>query len=174
MTTPTHSKSFWSTFPGIATAVGGFLTAVAGFIAALTGAGMLGPHDPGGGTTPTTVVTAAPATTQPPVNTTTQAPTRDDRAAVELVYTGDNYGCDIQVIVNIGGQTAQPTGSSYVMDNVPTGVQRYTIRGVIGCASLGGQCTASGSGSVSVSDGASYRVTWLLTATGRCTVTLAE
>lgn len=178
MSTSTPRKSFWSTLPGIATAVGGFLTAVAALVAALTGAGFLGPHDQGGrGTTPSAVATAAPVTTIAPTAVSTpqegQPGGGGDRAEVQLVYPGDNYGCVLQMIVNIGGQTAYPNGSSFTMENVPTGVQRYSIRGTISCQTVG-HCTATGSGSVSVSDGVSYTVNWLNTAVGRCTVTLSE
>jgi hypothetical protein len=163
MSTKQPRKSFWTTIPGIITGTTAFLTAIAGLIAALSSVGLIGgkpnPENFGsyqtGGQSPV-VTTAAPAARN---------------ADVDLVYLGDNYGCNLQIVVNIGGQTAQPTGNRYTISNVPVGDQHYTVRGTITCATVG-QCAASGSGNLTVMDGAEYDVVWLNTAVGRCDVTL--
>jgi hypothetical protein len=96
-----------------------------------------------------------------------------DRTSIDLVYTGDNLGCLLQLIVQIGRQTVQPTGNRFTVRNVQTGVQQYAIRGSISCVSAG-VCTATGSGRIDVVDGHNYFVRWLNTAVGACDVTLNE
>jgi hypothetical protein len=162
MTTP--KRSFWSTMPGLLTAAGGFVTAAAGLIAALASLGLSGKPDEPSRPPVTAVATPAP----PPVKEVVDEPPQD---TIDLVYRGDNLGCMIYVVVDVGGQTAQPTGSRFTMTNVPDGVQHYTLRGTINCTQAG-VCEASGSGSVNVVDGGEYYVTWLNTSVGRCGVTL--
>jgi hypothetical protein len=171
MTPTNESRSFWSTMPGILTAVGTVVTAIATLIGALAAAGVLGR-----GTTSTAGTAVAPVASQPannerPTTTTTSPKPAVDRGSIDLVYTGDNLGCVLTINVRIGGQTVQPTGNRYTVRNVATGSQQYSIQGTISCTAAG-VCNASGSGVVDVIDGGSYFVRWLNTSVGRCDVTL--
>jgi hypothetical protein len=67
----------------------------------------------------------------------------------------------------------QPTGNQYAVRDVQTGAQQYNISGSISCATAG-VCNASGSGTVNVTEGRTYLITWLNTAVGGCDVTLHE
>jgi hypothetical protein len=94
-------------------------------------------------------------------------------ASIDLVYTGDQYGCVLNLVVEVGAQTVQPSGSRFTVRNVQPGVQQYEVRGSISCATIG-NCAANGSGVVDVTDGDQYYVTWLNTTVGGCDVTLNE
>ncbi|WP_076825181.1 hypothetical protein [Frankia sp. CcI49] len=169
------------------------VTAIGTLIGGLGAAGAFG----GGRRSPVTVspvanqptVTATPATdppvspspttpptTRPPRTTTTPAtesstPSTRQRASIRLVYEGDVFGCGLRLAVHVGGQTVFPSGPSYVMENVRTGEQEYSVQGTISCPTAG-FCQASGTGTIDVVDGESYRVGWLNVAVGTCTVTL--
>ena len=95
------------------------------------------------------------------------------RASIDLVYDDQGLGCNLQLVVKVGSQSVQPTGSRYAMRHVETGLQSYTVRGGIACPTLG-VCTASGSGRIDVAEGRSYVVSWLNTGIGSCEVSLNE
>lgn len=105
---------------------------------------------------------------RPPAN----EPQANERGEVNLVYTGDTFGCSLRLTVKIGDQSAFPEGNSYVMRNVELGLTEYSVRGAISCTSLG-NCEATGSGTIDVDDGSSYHVSWLNTSVGHCDVTIA-
>lgn len=56
---------------------------------------------------------------------------------------------------------------------MPSGVQRYTMQGVVNCQTIG-NCTAAGSGVIDVFDGATYAVIWQNTGYGTCSLTLSS
>jgi serine/threonine protein kinase len=92
-------------------------------------------------------------------------------ANITVVYTGDMYGCNLVLNMNVGGRTFHPTGSSYAVSTVPAGVQNYAINGTISCRTIG-RCTASGSGSLNILEGKTYDVMWHNTSYGQCNVQL--
>ena len=153
------SPSFWSTLPGLLTAIAGVLTAIATLVGALVAAGVIGPRPPA--PTPNPTSGPAPSSTSP----------SPAEASINVAYTGDPLGCLLQLSIRIDGQTAQPTGTQYTITNVPTGVQPYDIRGAISCTAAG-VCQANGSGQIDVADGRTYFISWLNTAVGACAVTL--
>jgi hypothetical protein len=178
MTTGEPDKSFWSTGAGVLTAVAAFVTAIATLIGALAAAGVF-EGDPGPkkqeqvAAGPDSNSSGSQRTPQiDPVVGASNGGADPDRVSVDLVYAGDYYGCSLQFTVDIGGQTAHPTGNRFTIKNVPTGPQSYAIQGGITCASVG-SCAATGSGVVDVAEDAEYNVTWLNTAYGQCDVTLA-
>ncbi|CUU59916.1 hypothetical protein Ga0074812_13340 [Parafrankia irregularis] len=120
---------------------------------------------------PTTPPTTRPARTTAPAPAESSAPSTRQRASIRLVYEGDVFGCGLQLAVRVGGQTVFPSGRSYVVENVRTGEQEYSVQGTISCPTAG-FCQASGTGTIDVVDGESYRVGWLNVAVGTCTVTL--
>lgn len=79
--------------------------------------------------------------------------------SVQLVYTGDQYGCSLPITVTIGGRTFQPQGNAMSLPNVPLGEQNYTIQGNIMCPGVG-NCTAYGEGSIDVYPNATFYVGW--------------
>jgi hypothetical protein len=164
------STSFWKTAPGIITAVAGFLTAVAALVGALAAAGVIGPSS----SPQTSTASAEPPTTSPTTTFDTPAPApppEPERAAVDLVYTGDQYGCALHLTIQIGEQTVIPTGSRFTVRNLLLGPQDYSVRGTISCPAAG-VCSADGAGVIDVADGSEYYVSWLLTTTGGCDVAL--
>jgi hypothetical protein len=183
-TAPTNgATSFWKTLPGILTAVAAFVTAVGTLIGALAAAGALDRgQQPAAGSAsvpaPSSSTTAAP---EPPPTVVPGPPTAVPApqtsavalASIDIVYTGDQYGCVLNLVFEVGGQTVQPSGSRFPVRNVQPGVQQYEVRGSISCATLG-NCAANGSGVVDVNDGDEYYVTWLNTSIGGCDVTLNE
>jgi hypothetical protein len=159
-------------------AVTAFISAVAALLAALTAAGLLGGDDEG---SPTTLATAAAPTTGPttasePVVTTAATsppPTAAPRAQVTLFYPGDLEGCGLSIEVTIGDRSFLPIGTSYVAQDVQSGLQRYGVQGTIVCP-LSGQCQASGTGTVDVAEGRTFTVGWVVSAFAACTVTLSQ
>lgn len=173
-------KSFWANLPVVVKAFAGLLTAAAALIAALSAAGVFESDEPSTTNAPATPITAAPlpaATAAPvaPIATAgpaaTPAPVTAERASIEIVYTGDEFGCNLPITVQIGDQTAQPTGNRYTMTNVMTGLQNYAISGTIACFTLG-ECRATGSGLIDVVANGSYLVVWQQLDVFTCQVTL--
>lgn len=181
-TTPAGgSTSFWRTLPGLLTALAALLTAIGTLVAALATAGFFDTAANGSGPTapPVTSTSEAPPPEPPPEPTQESSPepppepatVAADLAAIDLVYSGDAYGCVLQITVDVGGRSAQPTGNRFTMREVPTGPQDYAISGTISCA-VAGFCTASGEGVIDVVDGRSYSVSWQNTGIGQCRVSL--
>lgn len=79
MANTSDSKSFWTTLPGIITAVAGLITAVGGLIAGLAAAGVIGGASPTPAPPPTDTpvpeITSTPTPTPTPVITPTPTPT---------------------------------------------------------------------------------------------------
>ena len=168
------STSFWKTVPGILTAVGGFLTAVAALIGALAAAGVIGPNASPSPVSPSsppaTGSTAAPSS---PTDSPEPPEPEPELASIDLVYTGDQYGCTLHLTVQVDGQTVLPSGNRFTIRNLPKGVQDYSIRGTISCLTVG-SCTATGSGAIEVVVGHTYYVSWLNTTAGGCDVALNQ
>lgn len=92
-------------------------------------------------------------------------------ATITIVYTGDLYNCSLQLGMNIGGISFVPLSNSFVVYNVPVGLQQYNISGTIGCPMIG-TCTAGGVGQINVVPGGTYMVQWGNTAYAQCAVQL--
>ncbi len=167
---------------GVAT-FAGLITAIAGLIGALAAVGVFeddsqslaqspsltttqveSPSVQGKTQTATTLATSVPS---PPL-TTQREPIR---AAINLTYAGDLDGCGLLLSVEIGDQAFVPTGNNFVATNVLVGQQDYVVTGSIVCPTAG-QCEASGSGVIDVSEGRSFAVEWLAAAFAQCTVVL--
>ena len=101
-------------------------------------------------------ITLAPElpTSRPPVTTGT--------TDIKLQFVpADNqfnqYGCSLQIGVNIGGTSANPTSNPYTIQNVPLGRQNYQITGQVACSLFGGQvCEAQGRGMITVDKDGTY------------------
>jgi Trypsin-like peptidase domain len=98
---------------------------------------------------------------------------KPDTANISLRYIGDYAGCVLQLDVKIGNKSFMPYSSFYQVTGVPTGEQKYTIRGKIQCT-LAGWCNAFGSGTLDIEDSALYDVGWRNTGMGTCSVTLVR
>ena len=90
---------------------------------------------------------------------------------ITIAYTGDMFGCNLQLSINIGGVQFVPLSNSYLVANIPVGLQNYTISGNIACA-LAGSCAAGGTGQINVVPGGTYLVQWANTSYAQCTVQL--
>jgi len=162
--TPPERTSFWKSTAGLLTALATFIAAVGTLIGALAAAGVLHPSS----STSSSPTSSSPTSSSP---TSSSPPPRVDFVSIDLVYLGDRLGCTLNLIVQVGKQSAQPFGNRYTMHDVETGTQNYEIRGAITCPTVG-RCDAHGSGSVDVAEGRSYNITWLNTSLGSCDVTL--
>jgi hypothetical protein len=90
---------------------------------------------------------------------------------ITVAYQGDLYGCGLQLAMNIGGVQFVPMSNSFLVTNVPVGIQQYSISGTIACPAVG-SCTAGGSGQINVVPGGTYLVMWSNSAYAQCTVQL--
>jgi hypothetical protein len=174
-------QPFLKTTTGVLTAAGTFIAAMAGLIGALTAAGIFDQGStptpvPQGtsNTIPTTLAEQPQSSSQQPSPSPAPIPSpSSNRASINLVYQDDSRGCALQLVVQVGSQSVEPTGNVYSMSNVETGVQQYAIGGVITCSITPGACYAQGTGSVDVAEGRTYYVTWQGTDDG-CYVALTE
>ena len=109
------------------------------------------------------------ATTPPPTGTTD----------IKLQFVADTlfnqYGCGLQIGVNIGGTSANLTSNPYTIHNVPLGRQNYQITGQVVCSLIPDPplCVAEGRGMITVDKGDTY--TLQLQPDGKtCQVTLVK
>ena len=100
--------------------------------------------------------------TPPPTNTT----------GIYIGYTGDTYGCLLPITITIGGQSFQPQGNWFYIENIPAGNQAYQISGQVQCG-IYGTCNAYGEGYLNVQPGVGYYIGWQNTAVGQCSIWLA-
>ncbi len=91
--------------------------------------------------------------------------------SINLNYGGDLYACVLQLQVQVGPTTANPTSNPYSMNNVPLGRQNYIIGGQIACPYTGA-CVARGQGTINVDEGSAFNILWSNTAVGQCQVSL--
>ena len=103
---------------------------------------------------------------------TVQQPVQPQTTAVTIAYSGDYYGCQLPLNMQIGGVSFVPQGNYYQVGGVPLGVQQYAISGQIMCPAIG-SCQASGSGSLDIQPNQTYFVAWQNTTYGGCTVVLS-
>lgn len=86
------------------------------------------------------------------------------------------YGCSLQIGVNIGGSSANPSSNPFTVQNVPLGRQNYQITGQVACSLYGGQvCVAQGRGTITVDEGGTYGLQLSPIVPGKpCEVTLVK
>lgn len=151
---------------GVATAV---LTAVILFYIGIDKSGK--PIGPGPAQSPP--VQTTPTGTTPPTNT-PPPPPEPTTASINLVYysQGNDYGCQLPIIVEIAGQTFQPMSNHYTASDLPIGRQSYRISGQINCPY--GSCMVDGTGTIKVQEGETYAVRWQNTDYGKCKVWLQK
>ena len=118
-----------------------------------------------------------PQPTQQPLQQPTQAPViqqpvQPQTTAVTIAYSGDYYGCQLPLNMQIGGVSFVPQGNYYQVAGVPVGVQHYAISGQIMCPAIG-SCQASGQGSLDIQPNQTYFVAWQNTTYGGCSVVLS-
>jgi hypothetical protein len=102
-----------------------------------------------------------------------EPPVQPPTATVTLRYTGDAYGCTLDLALQVGQSRFVPTSSIYVLDDLPEGPTAYSIGGAIGCPTLGA-CTVQGAGTLDVRDGAVYDLVWQNTGYAQCQATLVD
>ena len=90
---------------------------------------------------------------------------------ITIAYTGDLYGCNLTLAMSIGGVEFIPLSNSYLVQNIPVGLQQFIVFGSIECG-LNGSCTASGLGQINVVPGGTYLVQWNIASYSECTVVL--
>ena len=116
----------------------------------------------------TDVADDEPRPVPPPLRT-------DSRGAISLRYTGDPAGCQLSLNWSVGNQQFQPNANPYLVSGVVLGESQYSVAGVIACPSPAGVvgCSASGGGSLLLSNGAMYDIVWQRTANfAQCEVAL--
>ncbi|MGI9288400.1 MAG: toll/interleukin-1 receptor domain-containing protein [Pseudomonadales bacterium] len=89
---------------------------------------------------------------------------------ITLQYLGDNFDCELEVTIDVGGQTITPESSVVALNDVPLGNVPYAVSGQIGCPNAG-VCTASGNGMLNARDGGTYNLVWQNTSFAQCGVT---
>lgn len=96
---------------------------------------------------------------------------KEERTTIIIKYLGDTYGCNLNLIIQIGDVEFTPTSNTFNISNIPAGNQQYEVSGLINCGPYG-TCAVVGTGTIFVSEGTEYHVLWHHAAQGRCTVTL--
>jgi hypothetical protein len=81
-------------------------------------------------------------------------------STINIIYAGDEYGCIVDVIIDIAGIKLAPTGNSVYMYNVPNGIQNYSITGMIDCGDYG-YCNTSGNDIVDIQNNNVYYLMWM-------------
>ncbi len=89
-----------------------------------------------------------------------QTTTHQNLTNITLIYSGDDYGCALDIYITVGGRTINPTGNTVYLNNVPLGNQNYSITGVINCGTYG-YCTASGQDYLEITQGGIYYIMWM-------------
>jgi hypothetical protein len=92
--------------------------------------------------------------------------------SIYVIYTGDDYGCALDLKINIGGKIFTPVGNEYLISGLKQGTQPYSITGIIGCPNQG-TCTANGSGNLEIIPNGNYYVSWNTTEVGNCAIKLS-
>lgn len=93
--------------------------------------------------------------------------------SIKVVYTGDNYSCNLPITITIGNKTFKPTSNTFDVSGVPLGEQGYRINGQINCQTIGG-CQAFGQGTVNVTENAIFYIGWQNVAYSQCKIWLHE
>jgi hypothetical protein len=122
--------------------------------------------------------TAAPTTSSdppaprnaPPNATAEPANQQPAATTITLRYLGDLHGCGLDLNVNMGGKSFKPTSNLYQVDGVKLGPTPYSINGRIACSI--GNCSATGSGNITVYENSLFDVSWANNAIGACAVIL--
>jgi len=157
--------SFWTSLPGVLTAIAGIITGTAAIVSAIATFG--GDEDKREPLAPATTPTPTPTRTQ------SQEPEESGTAAIDVVYRVDPYGCSLFLQVKIADVTATPQGLRHTIRDLPVGRQDYRVAGQIICPTLG-DCEATGEGKVMVKEGREYALIWRNTDIGECTVSLEQ
>src|SRR5690606_30384897 len=98
--------------------------------------------------------------------------TNDPLANINIIYTGDNYGCTLDLKIDIGGKTFTPSGNEYLVEGLKQGNQPYSITGNIACPNLG-TCGVNRSGYINIIPNQNYYVVWNTTEAGGCEIILS-
>lgn len=91
--------------------------------------------------------------------------------SVQIVYLGDDYGCNLPITITIGNKTFTPTGDTFQVSGIAYGEQGYQIQGQINCQTIGG-CNAYGQGTINVTEDATFYIRWQNVAFSQCKVWL--
>ncbi len=97
-----------------------------------------------------------------PVNTTT---------SIQVVYTGDNYACNLPISINIGGEIFNPTSNPFTVSGIPLGEQAYGIQGQINCQAIG-SCNAYGQGYINITENSVVYIGWQNVDYAKCKIWL--
>lgn len=100
-----------------------------------------------------------------------QKPQIPSTTYVTIAYAGDLYSCNLTLAMSIGGMEFIPLSNSFLVQNIPTGLQQYAILGSIDCG-MNGSCTAIGYGQINVVQGGTYNIQWNNSGYAECTVVL--
>jgi hypothetical protein len=117
--------------------------------------------------TPSTTLTPTPSTTPTPIS----PPPEAQKTAINVAYTGDNFGCTLPISINIGDQEFYPKGNLYQAVGIKTGQQKYQIGGQIYCPTIG-NCQLYGEGLINIIPGNTYYVAWQNVSVGQCAARL--
>lgn len=100
------------------------------------------------------------ASDDPPSAASGEQPVAPSRAAIQISYAGDPYGCQLPLTIAVGDRSFAPQGHLARLEDVPLGTQPYQIYGVISCPSLGGACAVDSEGAIEVAAGRTYHLVW--------------
>lgn len=93
--------------------------------------------------------------------------------SIQILYRGDNLYCNLATNIVVGGKPAAfVQQNQFVVDDIGTGSQLYSISGQVNCPQTG-SCMLGGEGTINVAENSSYYLVWQGGAgTGRCVATL--
>lgn len=100
-----------------------------------------------------------------------QKPQMPSTTYITIAYSGDMYNCNLTLAMSIGEVEFIPLSNSFLVQNIPTGLQQYAVLGSIDCG-INGSCTAVGFGQINVVQGGTYNVQWNNSGYAECTVVL--
>ncbi len=92
---------------------------------------------------------------------------------VNIVYNGDEWGCNLPITISIGNRTFNPQGTAVTIQNIPAGRQKFVINGNINCPN-NGSCSAYGEGYINVYPNSTFYVVWQVVGTGACSISLTN
>lgn len=91
--------------------------------------------------------------------------------SINLIYTGDNYGCNLNLQMKIGSKEFAPDGYHFVVSGLKQGMQEFTITGNINCPTIG-SCSVNKSGKLEIIPNGNYYIAWNNSAPGTCDISL--
>lgn len=94
----------------------------------------------------------------------------EELTSINLIYTGDNFGCILDLEISIDGKKYPFTGGTKIISGLNIGPLDYVITGKINCQA--NSCSTYGTGILNVYSKASYYIVWNGSSPNQCEIYL--